>query len=248
MARLYFFVEGKTEQTFCHVTLRPHLANKAVFAHKPILVAHGKKKGTIHRGGGRRYVPMRNDIRRILAENRGPDVFFTTMIDLYAIPRDFPGLKDAEKLRRSCRQRVEKLEENFRKDIDDRRFIPHIQLHEFETMLFTAPAAFASFYAECDEAIAKLEDIAAAHSSPEDINDGPQTAPSKRIGRWLPLYEKNKPVAGPQIAVQIGLDAIRRKCRHFDAWLTKLESLGSHARTQSPTADSGCDDSSNEGH
>lgn len=54
MARLYLFAEGQTEQTFAGNVLKPHLAQHGVFMHNPILVAHAKKRGKVHRGGGRK--------------------------------------------------------------------------------------------------------------------------------------------------------------------------------------------------
>ena len=53
MARLYLFAEGLTEQTFADTVLKPHLANFGVYMQKPTLIAHSRKKGRIHRGGGR---------------------------------------------------------------------------------------------------------------------------------------------------------------------------------------------------
>ena len=45
---------------------------------------------------------MKNDILRLLAQERNADdVYFTTMIDLYAISTEFPGRDEAEKLRHS---------------------------------------------------------------------------------------------------------------------------------------------------
>jgi hypothetical protein len=84
MARLYLFAEGTTEQTFADTVLKPHLANLGVYLHPPVLIAHARRKGKIHRGGGRKYLPMKNDILRFLAQEKAGDVFFTTMIDLYA--------------------------------------------------------------------------------------------------------------------------------------------------------------------
>jgi len=81
-------------------------------------------------------VPMKNDILRLLAQERGGDVFFTTMIDLYAISAEFPGLAEAEKLRHLPEKRVETLEQAFARDIDDPRFVPYIQLHEYEAIPF----------------------------------------------------------------------------------------------------------------
>jgi hypothetical protein len=83
MARLYLFAEGSTEQTFADTLLKPYLATLGVHLHRPVLIAHAKKKGKIHRGGGRKYLPMKNDILRFLKQEKGRDVFFTTMIDLY---------------------------------------------------------------------------------------------------------------------------------------------------------------------
>jgi hypothetical protein len=229
MARLYIFAEGQTEQTYGDTVLKNHLATFGVYVHGPILIAHAKKKGRVHRGGGRKYLPMRNDILRLLAQVKANDTYVTTMIDLYAIHSDFPGLAEAQKVRHLPRQRVEQLEEAFANDINDRRFIPHIQLHEFEAILFVDPMAFETFYRDRAKQILALQAIAQAHESPEDIDDGAQTAPSKRIIDQFPDYEGAKPTAGPQIAASIGLAAIRGKCPHFDAWLTRLEQLGTDA-------------------
>jgi len=148
------------------------------------------------------------------------------MIDLYAIHSDFPGLPDVDSIRHLPLQRVEKLEESFGIDIGDRRFIPYIQLHEFEALLFANPAAFESFYSNCSKQVAELQGIADGYDSPEEIDDGLHTAPSKRIIGCFPDYEGAKPTVGPQIADFIGLDLTRKKCPHFNSWVAKLESLG----------------------
>ncbi len=96
MVRLYLFAEGQTEQTFADNLIKPHLAQYQVFIDKSVLIAHRRKKGHIQRGGGRSYAPMKDDITRFLKQEKSSDVFFTTMIDLYAIHPDFPGLADAE--------------------------------------------------------------------------------------------------------------------------------------------------------
>jgi len=153
-------------------------------------------------------------------------VFFTTMIDLYAIPTDFPGLNDAQRLRNNLYQRVEQLEKAWAQDIADFRFLPFIQLHEFEAYLFTEPGEFGLFYPEAQRQIANLRAIAEAHGSPELIDDGPNTAPSKRIINELSDYEGAKAAIGPQVGEMIGLQAIRGKCPHFHRWLTSLEELG----------------------
>ncbi|MBI3822907.1 MAG: DUF4276 family protein [Planctomycetes bacterium] len=227
MVRLRLFAEGPTEQTFADAVLKRHLAGFGVYLHPPVLIAHAKKKGKVHRGGGRRYLAMKNDIARFLAQEKGGDVFFTTMIDLYAIPSDFPGLADAEKLRHLPDKRVEFLEGAFGNDIGDRRFIPYIQLHEYEAYLFSDPTWFGFFYDHHEKQIAALKAIAAAVATPELIDDGQHSAPSKRIIAQLPDYADAKPVVGPQVAELTGLAVIRAKCPHFSAWVSRLETLQS---------------------
>ena len=225
MVRLYLFAEGQTEQTFASNLLAPHLALYQIFI-TPVLIAHARRKGKVHRGGGRKYQPMKDDILRFLKQEKASDVFFTTMIDLYAIPREFPRLNDAETLRSTPRKRVEFLEQSFAEDIDDLRFIPYLQLHEYEAYLFCDPTCFASRYDNCGREIAALEAIASKYETPELINDNPNTAPSKRIIAQFPAYEKAKAVEGSELAAQIGLQGIRDRCPHFNAWLSRLELLG----------------------
>ncbi len=223
MVRLYLFAEGKTERTFADFVLKPHLANHGVYLIHIVEVGHRKSKGRVHRGGGRTDGPMKNDILRFLAQEKGGDVFFTTMIDLYAIFAGFPGRDEAERLRHDPFQRVGDLERAFAGDINDRRFIPYIQLHEFEAILFSDPLGFACRYKLSERQAAALQSIADENASPELIDDGPSTAPSKRIIALIPRY--SKPADGPAIAKEIGLDTIRARCPHFHAWLSRLEKL-----------------------
>jgi Domain of unknown function (DUF4276) len=225
MVRLYLFAEGQTEQTFANVLIKPHLANYQVFMHNPILIAHSKKKGRVHRGGGRNYAPMKNDIIRFLKQEKASDVFFTTMIDLYAISDEFTGLDEAESLRQNPWERVTFLEQIFAEDIDDRRFIPYIQLHEYEAYLFSDPTCFEYLGGGNSKGVERLQIIASEYNTPELINDGEQTSPSKRIVAQFPDYGKAKSTFGPQLAEKIGLQVIRSTCLHFNEWLSKLESL-----------------------
>ncbi|NET90430.1 MAG: DUF4276 family protein [Kamptonema sp. SIO1D9] len=225
MARLYLFAEGPTEQTFADNLIKKELARHQVYMHNPVLIAHAKKKGRTHRGGGRNYEPMKNDIVRFLKQEKARDVFFTTMIDLYAIHSDFPGLAESESMRQNPLQRVEFLEQRFAEDISDPRFIPYIQLHEYEAYLFSEPTCFEYLDARRTKEIETLQKIASQHETPELINDGQQTAPSKRIIEQFPDYGKAKSTFGPQLAEKIGLEVIRSKCFHFNKWLLRLESL-----------------------
>ena len=225
MPRLYFFAEGQTEQTFADTILKPHFANYGVYMQNPVLIAHCRKKGKTHRGGGGKYTPIRNDIIRFLKQEAGRDVFFTTMIDLYGLASDFPGTEAAEKLRHDPYARIKSLEDSWFADIGDERFIPFITLHEYEALLFSEISHLSFFYENARARIARLKRIADGVRSPESIDDGAETAPSKRIISEIPEYEGAKRTVGPQLAELIGLNEIRAKCPHFDSWISRLERL-----------------------
>ena len=222
MARLCLTAEGQTEQTFAARLLTPHLASLGVYLAKARRPLTSKKKGT--RGGLFRYRVVRDDIGRWLKEDRAPDVWFSTMFDLYKLPKDFPGYSETRS-EPDPLVRVAKLETAFAEDVNDSRFIPYIQLHEFEALLLAKPDEIARYF-DCDpRRIKPLVAACETCESPELIDDNEQTAPSKRIGREIPEYLDAKATAGPIIAMEIGLETIRGKCPHFDQWLTKLEGL-----------------------
>ena len=225
MARLYLFAEGRTEQTFADTVLKPHLAEYGVFMSKPVLIAHAHKKHRTHRGGGRNFRAMQNDIVRLLKQDSAEDAFFTSMIDLYALHRGFPGVGEAEQYRNDPYRRVEVLEEFWARETNDSRFIPHIQLHEYEAYLFSDVSVLSFYYENQGKEIGKLKETADGFDSPELIDDGRRTAPSKRIIAHLPCYESDKSTVGVQMAEQIGLSRIRRRCPHFDRWIDRLQKL-----------------------
>jgi hypothetical protein len=170
---------------------------------------------------------MRNDLGNLLREHKQVDTRFTTMFDLYALYNGFPGWDEAEKQRHIPRERVLTLERAFAADVGDPRFIPHIQLYEFETILLCEPGHLALVYENAGDGIAALRAAVADATSPELVNDGEATAPSKRIIAQFPQYSRQKTVLGAELADCVGIDTTRRLCPHFDRWLKTLESLES---------------------
>jgi hypothetical protein len=83
MVRLYFYVEGQTEQGYVTRVLKPHLERLGVQVMGAVLAASGRKHGHVSRGGGRRYQPMRKDLGNLLRQHGQADVRFTTLFDLY---------------------------------------------------------------------------------------------------------------------------------------------------------------------
>ncbi len=111
---------------------------------------------------------------------------------------------------------VNEMEPGFNPD----RFLPYVMMHEFEAMLFSDCEAFAQAIDRPDLAVS-FQQIRDRFDTPEDINDSPTTAPSKRIEALLPGYQK--PLIGPAVATEIGLRVIRAECLHFAEWLARLE-------------------------
>jgi hypothetical protein len=225
MIRLHLIVEGQTEELFVRTVLAPHLGafDVSVDARR---VEMSRQRGHIFRGGLIDYGRVARDISRWLKEDQNRDVRFSTMFDLYALPDDFPAFDAARKLNDPY-ARVEMLEKEFAASIGDMRFIPYIQLHEFEALLFSKPEEFNWEFIEHDRAISNLREISKTFASPELINDNRETAPSKRIISEIPEYAARKASAGPVIAEKIGLPHLQATCPHFDQWLILLESLGS---------------------
>ena len=220
--RLNFIVEGQTEETFVNQTLKPHLSRFSVGVSARV-VTTSKQRGVKYRGGLSTYARARRDITLWTKQDRNPDVRFTTMFDLYGLPTDFPGYSTAA--HDDPYKRVAALEDALGDHISDPRFIPYIQLHEFEALILSDAGPLASQFDNCDEGIARLETIVSSFDSPELINEGTNTAPSKRIIREIPEYEGSKVSAGPIVAATIGLPTLRSKCSHFAQWLDKLERL-----------------------
>lgn len=220
--RLNFIVEGQTEEAFVNQILSPYLAGFEVWV-QVRCVQTSRSRNIKHRGGIESYGKAKNDINAWIKEDRNSDVRFTTMFDVYGLPTNFPGYKDA-KQKSDPYGRVKVLEDALREDISDRRFIPHFQLYEFEALLLSDPQKLDSQF-DRSTGIRRLVDMVASFDSPELINDGNNTAPSKRIIGEVPEYERMKVSAAPIVADKIGLPTLRLKCKHFGEWLCRLETL-----------------------
>jgi Domain of unknown function (DUF4276) len=221
--RLHVTAEGQTEQAFVKNILAPHLATFNVFADaRGVLTSKDNKIHKEYRGGLISYQKAKADILTWLKEDNHPECRFTTMFDLYALPNDFPGYAAAVKLTDPY-AKTTLLEESLYTDIDDRRFISYIQLHEFEALILADPQRLDWEYLEHDRPIGNLLQMVGTQN-PELINDDPQTAPSKRILKEIPEYDKV--TAGVSVVQRIGLPTIKSKCPHFKEWLHKLEQEG----------------------
>lgn len=219
--RLYVTVEGQTEKAFVDAVLKPHLAGRDIEVRARVVVTNRKLS---KRGGVLDFERIRSDLERLMRQESQSDARFTTMIDLYALPQEFPGWSEARK-QTNPSDRVRALEQALATHFAEPRFIPFIQLHEFEAMLFCDLDQLRRRVADSESGIADLKKEIQG-LAPEEINEGPTSAPSKRIIRHLPIYEKSKVRVGATAAAAIGLPTLRSKCPHFGDWVSRLEALG----------------------
>jgi hypothetical protein len=223
VTRVGVIVEGPTEQSFVGDILAPVLMSANVYVHAIILGVPG------HKGGRANYARVKKDVLRQLKADRR--AYCSTMFDFYGLGRGFPG---APPPNLTNVNKAVHLEQEMHKDIiaegpdlrPDVRFIPYLQLHEYEALLFSDPGAFAIGISRPNLA-SQLLNIRQSFPTPEDINDSATDAPSKRILRLCPSY--NKVLDGTRAASAVGVLAMQRECLHFRDWLDRLRRTGSPA-------------------
>lgn len=220
MIRVHVICEGQTEEMFVNELLVP------TFLAKDLLLVPALIGRPGHKGGNFKFDRLQTDVKnRLLGERTA---YCTTFFDYYGLPQSFPG-KDIHNSQVDIVAKATRVQDAMTAKLtrligDDamRRFIPFVQMYEFEALLFSDPIAFARGISN-EHLSQNLTDIAEQFDSPEHINNSPQTAPSKRIESLIRGYEK--PLMGTLGALEVGLDSMRQKCELFDNWLKQLESL-----------------------
>jgi len=219
--RVLILVEGQTEERFVKDVLGPAFLARQLFITPTLLVTKRVKNGPDFKGGVTTFGKFQNDAKRLLSIPGGALV--TTLLDYYGLPEDFPGMKTRPNA--SAVQRVTHVERAIAESFGaPDNFTPFLALHEFEAWLFSSPVVLPGVMSEMN----KMQDftsICESAETPEDINERTDHTPSKRIKSLFPAYRKT--LHGPITANRIGLDRIRSKCPHFDAWISSLETFAS---------------------
>ena len=219
MTRLNITAEGFSEERFATDLLRPHLFNFDIYVEVRKVLTNRKLR---KRGGIVSYRKFRNDVTQWFKEC--PDVYHTSLIDLYGLTTDFPGHITTKHLQPYVR--VREMERLLKEDLGFQKFIPYIQLHEFEALLYadtTEMEQWLGLYNKIDRNCFTKIRHSAPNNNPELINESPETAPSKRILSVCNSYDKIND--GILILKEIGLKKLRTECLHFNEWLTRLESI-----------------------
>ena len=228
MSRVYVLSEGPTEQALILDVLAPPLSKHSIYLIPKLLGAPG------HKGGIRRFAAVEREISNLLRQESA--VYVTTLFDRYGLPGDWPGLAESKAARdinaahrALCQAMGERIEEIMGSEFRAERFIPHIQFYEIEAFLFVSPSETARILGDPSKSKI-LRQIRDGHETCEHINDGVNTAPSKRITSIFPSYsyKKGRTLNAHlwRVCAEIGVPELRKSCRLFDGWISKLEALG----------------------
>jgi hypothetical protein len=220
LSRVYAIVEGATEESFVKGPLAEALSLRHVYITPIILGVPG------HKGGHTSYVRVEKDILRQLKQDQRS--YCTTMIDYYGLGAGFPGtpvpahftnIQKVEHIERAVKDEVCRRIADFRPDI---RLVPYLSLHEYESLLFSHPDAFAQSIGQTSLAH-QFRRVRNNFPTPEEINDDPATAPSKQV---VSIYGAYKKVIEVTLAARaVGIQRMREECAHFRNWLERLEAL-----------------------
>jgi hypothetical protein len=205
MRTVYIMVEGPTEEEFINSVVAPYLKNYGIVNILPI----GLETSPGFTGGDISFKRYRLNAENLLLSD--PNSIVTSLIDYYELRSDFPGFDTSYPL---AVDRVNHIEHQISSIITDKRFIPYIQLHEFEGLLFSDIKGFQDMP---KVHMGRVQYVINHYPNPERINDGPDTTPAARLKTIIPRYRK--PFHGPIIAITNGIGSILDKCPRFKNWI-----------------------------
>lgn len=218
MLQIAVSVEGQTEERFVKEILLPYFKQRNIIL-EPITVITKRLANASYRGGSITFEKAIKDIKRLL--NPKYD-YVTTFYDYYGINKDFLPQTISDNPYITVKQIEKKMVEN----IDNAKFIPYIQLHEFETFLFIDANTTSANLLNCNKnkVISTINHALQNNNlNPELINNSPTTAPSKRILGCYSQYQKT--TDGPSVCNELGIELMMEKCQNFKTWIETLLSL-----------------------
>lgn len=221
MKNVFIIVEGYTELEFVKNIISPHLIQNGAIFVNPYPVTTNSDLGK--KGGGKSYKHLREDLLKSVKYNSTKIV--TTFFDFYGLPDDFPQYTNCRNLIKTD-EKIVCLENAIKQDIapNNHLFLPYIQKHEFEALLFSSNKGFEKYFDT--NTAEKTKEIIDSFETPEEINDSKLTAPSKRLETVNPDYEKV--IYGNIITLEIGIETMLEKCPRFKDWIeTIIEKVNS---------------------
>ena len=223
-------VEGPTENLFIKNVLAPYWALRGIFISSPkIRTRIDERSGKVFTGGDIRFPRVAKQVGNFLKQRQ--NIIVASFVDYYGI-KDWPSLETINQnhsprdIARILNQAaLEYIQQNYPETCPQNRYFPYIAVHEFEALLFSN-ASIMSKHLHIPSK--KIEDVIQECGNPESINNGSETAPSKRLDKWT-NGQYGKTTTGISIAEEIGIESMRQQCPLFDEWLTSIEQLQEEA-------------------
>jgi len=210
MRTVYIICEGQTEEEFVKAVLAPYLKDHGIDNAVPILL----ETSPGYYGGGLTYERYKLNAQNLLLND--PHAVVTSLIDYYALYGDFPGFAEPAA---DAMTRATLIEQRIAADIGNPSLYPYIQLHEFEALLFSDIKAYNTYF---PAQVSKVQYVIGKFANPEDINDSPETSPSKRLQSIFGKRRYTKTFHGPMIALENGIEPVLAKCPRFRKWAEQL--------------------------
>lgn len=223
MTRICIVCEGTTESKFVDQVLTTSFAELGIYL-EPILVETSKR----HSGGALNYDRVKPFLCKTLRQASAPVV--TTFFDLYRLDKRFPGLGASQQIA-DLTEKLNCLHHALHQDIvqasscQPHRFIPYIQAHEFEALLFSDVKVLTDTETTWQRAYMALFQARESVASPEYINHGEATKPKARLEAALTHPKFKNTTGGIRAAKRIGLSKMESECLHFGAWIQQLRAL-----------------------
>ena len=219
MKHLYIIVEGPTELEFIERILIPYFNSQEIYTNIqgiPIFMSGGGH-------GFNNIEHFKNTIKPVLNYKNEPII--TTLIDYFGLNSEtkLTGFTECTQ-NLSVDKKIEclefKLNEVVQKTKSYKYFIPYIQKHEMETLMFANPEI--GFSLETDKIKKAVLEVSQKYKNIEDING--LFAPSKRLEE---IYEVNnqkyeKIIDGIDIAELTGIEKMLEKSPRFKNWIHTL--------------------------
>ena len=192
MNRIIIICEGQTEQEFCKTLLQRYFSNQNITLQVPLI------KKTM--GGIANWNVLKREIETYL--HREKDVLVTTLIDYYGIKdsHGFPLWAEKQAIA-DKNQRLDELEAAMLADVDENlrpRFVPYLQLHEFEGLLFNDIQVFYKQVPK-NELVGEteLKQVVCGCCLAEAIGLDKMRQKSPRFDNWLKRLETNIAITKP---------------------------------------------------
>ena len=210
MKTVIIICEGPTEEVFCRNLLSQYLQNSCRIEIRLL-------------GGNCNWQRIKDMAEKALKQQK--NALVTTFFDYYGVKtKKFPNWKETVGINKAnVRERIEILENGMLEEIDTNlryRFIPYVQLHEFEALLFNNIEVFDEMFEFEQYDSDELLNIFAEYPDTEMIEQGTETTNSQRLIKIIPAYRKV--IQGNAIAEKIGIEQIRQKNKHFNDWIEQL--------------------------